>query len=361
MGKFLFKPFFIDVNKSINDLGHMNDVGKPSYFRKESMYGAQILSMGMFAFSPLVWQYAITAEVFPLNTMFSSLILWLTLLFAKTRELKFIYWGAFVCGLALCNQHTIILYVIPLVLWILYVCRIVIYHHPYSLVYLSASFLSGLSFYLYLPIAAIYNEIPGSWGHVSDISGLFHHILRRDYGTFQLFSGASGRKVEGFWERTNAYLSDITHTQGVYSLIPLLSLIGGLAWLIINLLQSIQSVSSLPQDSVVASPAGTGTTKSSRKKKLTSTPVPTIIKSPSDAKVISKKDSKSRSVEEIQSMKLEDLISETECSFIPGTFLFTQLFYFGIFHSLANLPLNDKLLYGIHQRYTIYNILHQYK
>lgn len=320
----------------------MIDVGKPSYFRRESTYGAQILGVGMFAFSPLIWQYAITAEVFPLNTMFTSLILWLTLLFARTRELKFIYWGAFFCGLALCNQHTIILYIIPLVLWILFVCRKVIYHHPSALVYLSVSFLVGLSFYLYLPISAIYNEIPGSWGHVTDISGLLHHILRRDYGTFQLFSGASGRKVEGFSERTNAYLSDIAHTQGVYSLIPLLSLFGGIAWLIINLLQTIESV-----DSVVTAPASIN--KSSRKKKLPST---STSKSPSDVKAYSKTDSKPSTAEEIQSMKLEDLISEKECSLIPGTFLLTQLFYFGIFHSLANLPLNDKLLYGIHQRYT---------
>ena len=335
----------------------MIDVGKPSYFRKESVYGAQILSVGMFSFSPLIWQYAITAEVFPLNTMFSSLILWLTLLFAQTRELKFIYWGAFVCGLALCNQHTIILYIVPLVLWILFVCRKVIYHHPFTLVNLSGSALLGLSLYLYLPIAAIYNEIPGSWGHVSDFSGLLQHILRRDYGTFQLFSGASGRNVEGFWERTNAYLLDIANTQGVYSLIPLLSFVGGLAWLMINLLQSIESIKPLPQNTVLTSPAVSN--RSSRKKKNSSTPIHTSTttsssissKSPADVKtIVSKMDSKSSTLEEFSVVKLGDLISAAECSLIPGAFILSQLFYFGIFHSLANLPLNDKLLYGIHQR-----------
>ena len=334
----------------------MIDVGKPSYFRKESVYGAQILSVGMFSFSPLIWQYAITAEVFPLNTMFSSLILWLTLLFAQTRELKFIYWGAFVCGLALCNQHTIILYIVPLVLWILFVCRKVIYHHPFTLVKLSGSALLGLSLYLYLPIAAIYNEIPGSWGHVSDFSGLLQHILRRDYGTFQLFSGASGRNVEGFWERTNAYLLDIANTQGVYSLIPLLSFVGGLAWLMINLLQSIESIKPLPQNTVLTSPAVSN--RSSRKKKNSSTPMhistttsSSSSKSPADVKtIVSKMDSKSSTLEEFSVVKLGDLISAAECSLIPGVFILSQLFYFGIFHSLANLPLNDKLLYGIHQR-----------
>jgi hypothetical protein len=121
-----------------------------------------------------------------------------------------------------------------------------------------------------------------------------------------------------------------------------LSLFGGIAWLIINLLQTIESV-----DPVVTSPASIN--KSNRKKKLSST---STSKFPSDVKACSKTDIKPSTAEEIQSMKLEDLISEKECSLIPGSFLLTQLFYFGIFHSLANLPLNDKLLYGIHQRYT---------
>ena len=44
-------------------------------------------------------------------------------------------------------------------------------------------------------------------------------------------------------------------------------------------------------------------------------------------------------------------ISPFEASYTPLALIFTQFFYFAIFHSLSNLPLNEKLLYGVHQRF----------
>ena len=67
--------------------------------------GGSVVAMGLFTFSPLIWQYATTAEVFPLNTFFASLILLLVLLFAQRGNFSIALLGAFVCGLALCNQH----------------------------------------------------------------------------------------------------------------------------------------------------------------------------------------------------------------------------------------------------------------
>jgi hypothetical protein len=133
-----------------------------------------------------------------------------------------------------------------------------------------------------------------------------------------------------------------------------LSFVGGLAWLMINLLQSIESIKPLPQNTVLTSSAVSN--RSSRKKKNSSTPIHTSTtttssKSLADVKtIVSKMDSKSSTLEEFSVVKLGDLISAAECSLIPGAFILSQLFYFCIFHSLANLPLNDKLLYGIHQR-----------
>ena len=72
--------------------------------------GGHLISAGLFAFSPLIWQYAVTAEVFPLNTLFSALILYLVTAFAARRQVWVAVVGAFVCGLALCNQHTIVLF-----------------------------------------------------------------------------------------------------------------------------------------------------------------------------------------------------------------------------------------------------------
>lgn len=61
--------------------------------------GSIIYIFGMFAFSPLIWQYAVTAEVFPMNTMFAALLMYLVLLFANYQDIGIAYFGAFVCGL----------------------------------------------------------------------------------------------------------------------------------------------------------------------------------------------------------------------------------------------------------------------
>ena len=62
--------------------------------------------------------------------------------------------GAFLCGLALCNQHTIVLYAMPFVFWILTTMytsgkltaqRVGLY---------AGLFFAGLLPYLYLPIAS---------------------------------------------------------------------------------------------------------------------------------------------------------------------------------------------------------------
>ena len=169
---------------------------------KFMMLGGSLLAMGMFAFSPLIWQYAVTAEVFPMNTFFAAFIVYLVLLFSTMRTFGIALLGAFICGLALCNQHTIVLYEAPLILWMLFLLR----HRVLDkggimcLVQLGICFLSGLLPYAYLPLSALYlpHNKGMSWGHVATFKGFLHHFLRRDYGTFQLFSGEKGKNAEGF-------------------------------------------------------------------------------------------------------------------------------------------------------------------
>src|SRR3546814_12283144 len=78
---------------------------------------------GMVACSRLIWQYAITAEVFALNNFLICWMLYQTVRINKLRTRGSMYLGAFVCGLALCNQHTAMLHEAPLILWVLWVCR----------------------------------------------------------------------------------------------------------------------------------------------------------------------------------------------------------------------------------------------
>lgn len=152
--------------------------------------GGSLVSMGMFCFSPLIWQYAVTAEVFPLNTFLVTLVLYLVVLFAKKKQFSIALIGAFICGLALTNQHTIVLYEAPLILWMLFLLRHQITTAPlYTLGTLIGAFFSGLLPYIYLPLSTyLYPLNKGSsWGHIDSFKGFLHHFLRKDYGTLQLY------------------------------------------------------------------------------------------------------------------------------------------------------------------------------
>ncbi|XP_023371636.1 transmembrane protein 260 isoform X4 [Otolemur garnettii] len=93
-------------------------------FRLSGSYAGGILAAGVFSFSRLTWQWSITAEVFSLNNLFVGLLMALTVHFeeaATTKERsKIAKSGAFCCGLSLCNQHTIMLYILCLIPWILF-------------------------------------------------------------------------------------------------------------------------------------------------------------------------------------------------------------------------------------------------
>lgn len=305
---------------------------------KHKQFVGSVFAMGMFSFSPLVWQYAVSAEVFPLNTMFASMILLLTILFTLERQVWMALSGAFLCGLACCNQHTIILYEVPLVLWMLWLMRHLLIAKPVIFPSLLFTFLLGILGYIYLPLTSSLNPRAGSWGDVTSISGFLHHFLRRDYGTFRLFSGASGKNTEGMWYRTNAYVRDIFFVQGLY-VVPILAVIGALLW---RIAVRVETVDVENKDARLVD------TKKKTKKdsKKNVNPSETVMQSESAASTAS------------QPAKLplafflpEPLVSVQDTRFLPLALLATQTFYFAVFHSLSNLPMTDRLLYGIHQRF----------
>ncbi|KAK3272098.1 hypothetical protein CYMTET_19584, partial [Cymbomonas tetramitiformis] len=147
-----------------------------------------VLASGLWAFGKLVWQYAIQAEVFALNNLLCAVLLYLTGCYEKTRDCRCAYWGAFVIGLGLSNQHTIIFYVIPLLLRVIWASKgeLLQAKHIARLVVAGAV---GLLPYAYLPLVGG-RALPGSWGELTTLDGFRKHLLREEYGTFRLFSGA---------------------------------------------------------------------------------------------------------------------------------------------------------------------------
>ena len=107
--------------------------------------------------------------------------------------------GAFVCGLGLTNQHSLIFFVLPLGACVLAQLLSVQRRHEsderiandngfFSFMSVLASvgcfFALGLSLYaIYMPMAT---GAQGSWGDCTTIAGFLKHLLRQEYGTFVL-------------------------------------------------------------------------------------------------------------------------------------------------------------------------------
>ncbi|NXT35965.1 TM260 protein, partial [Pelecanoides urinatrix] len=159
-------------------------------FRLSGSYAGGILAAGVFSFSRLTWQWSITAEVFSLNNLFVGLLMALTAHFeeaptAKERS-KISKLGAFCCGLSLCNQHTIVLYIACIVPWVLSRLFRKTELSLGHLLKLGLCFLAGLLPYLYLPASSYLNRARWTWGDQTTFQGFLTHFLREEYGTFNL-------------------------------------------------------------------------------------------------------------------------------------------------------------------------------
>ncbi|XP_004370947.1 protein O-mannosyl-transferase TMEM260 [Trichechus manatus latirostris] len=175
-------------------------------FRLSGSYAGGILAAGVFSFSHLTWQWSTAAEVFSLNNLFVGLLMALTVHFeeaatAKERS-KIAKIGAFCCGLSLCNQHTIVLYVLCIIPWILFRLLKRKELSLGSLLKLSLYFSVGLLPYLYLPISSYLNQARWTWGDQTTLLGFLTHFLREEYGTFSLAKSEIGSSM-----------SEILHSQ----------------------------------------------------------------------------------------------------------------------------------------------------
>src|SRR5260370_26406680 len=114
---------------------------------------------------------------------------YLAIRFSENGERKVAYLGALVFGLGMSNPHTCLFYGLPIMIWILITGRAQLWTVRRLLV-IASSFLAGLLPYVYLPLADLH-AAAFSWGNTSTAEGFVAHVLRREYGTFQLGPGAS--------------------------------------------------------------------------------------------------------------------------------------------------------------------------
>jgi len=249
------------------------------------------LSTGLLsAFSPLMWQYNTSAEVFALHNLFVTLIVYVLVIYNSIPNSTWIIaLGSFLSGLALTNQHTSVLLILPVVVHVFYKSSILSKHK--LLLISTLSFIAGISLYVLLPYFAINNPHAGSWGEVTSLSGFIHHFLRRDYGTMRLFSGDDSAS-EGMLARTWWWIYDFATTQ-----CPL-----GISFVLFSL-QIICNVDKIFQR-----------------------------------------------IEDI-GRYLETTKEGQSTTSTSMVMLASIIFYLVVFHSLSNLPLSNPLLFGIHQRF----------
>ncbi|XP_052275598.1 transmembrane protein 260-like isoform X2 [Dreissena polymorpha] len=165
-------------------------------YRYTRCVGSAVLGSSLWSFCKLTWTWSVSAEVFGLNNLCVASLLYLMVAFRDAKDdakLKVAYIGAFVSGLSLCNQHTIVVYVAViavLVLWELWNAKVL---SVTKLVQLGMCFLLGLVPYIYLPLSSLFSKARWSWGDQSTLKGFMRHLLRAEYGTFDL---AKGQNVE---------------------------------------------------------------------------------------------------------------------------------------------------------------------
>lgn len=139
-----------------------------------------------FAFSPVVWTWATSAEVFALHHLFVAALVWSAVRLAQAPSERRVVVVGLVVGVGLSHHHTLLFSVPPVALLVWLVTR----GRPWRLralaLALGATAL-GLLPYLYLPLASR-TATTLSMGDPGTLEGFVDHLLRREYGTFRLAS-----------------------------------------------------------------------------------------------------------------------------------------------------------------------------
>jgi 4-amino-4-deoxy-L-arabinose transferase-like glycosyltransferase len=144
----------------------------------------------VLASSPLFWEWSLVAEVFPVNCLLAAALIHLLVLWHhQPRRSGLLVAAAFVTGVAITNQLTIVL-LAPAALFLLLGNRAVLLARHRTIVACVGALLIGLLPYAYLPWAAARHPVV-NWGGISSFSDLLAHFLRKSYGTGRLVSSAA--------------------------------------------------------------------------------------------------------------------------------------------------------------------------
>ena len=166
---------------------------------------AAVLTAFWCAFSRIFWVWSLQFEVFSLNNLLTCGIMFAMVRFSKeraalssARKHNWEHTGiiraakvcAVVCGLAMSNQHTCVLIIIPLALWVLATLLQCGVTDIRTLALIALHGFAGLLLYLQIPLSALVATTRHTFGDqstvISSLLGLKGHVFREHYGMFKL-------------------------------------------------------------------------------------------------------------------------------------------------------------------------------
>ncbi len=190
-----------------------------SEVKRNLRYFLSLISALIFSFTPTLWSQATSNEVYALNFILTSLLLYLLVLQIKhkaadklnTKE-KLSYLFFFLYGLSFGN-HLSILLLLPGFLFLLFVIyQRALLQSKRILLYL-LFFLVGISIYIYLPIRSSSGPIL-NWGAPSSLSNFLRHVTGWQYRVW-MFSESS----QALWKNLENYLR-LFYAQFPFYLLP---------------------------------------------------------------------------------------------------------------------------------------------
>src|SRR5215471_9897946 len=187
-----------------------------------------VLAALILAVNPIFWEWSLAAEVFPLNNLLVGvLILLLVTWHEQPERARLLIAAAFLFGLALTNQLTIVL-LGPAFCFVLWQRWSHLLPKPSVLATAAVAFVIGLLPYAYIPWASSHHPAY-NWGNVSSFSDLIGLITRRSYGAGNLVStpGYTGGPP---WRRLLALMVSFGSVAGLLIIIGALRALRQARW-----------------------------------------------------------------------------------------------------------------------------------
>ncbi len=186
LGSFAIKVNFLSALFASLSLAVMYRIFASSarlFFPDESRRSRLVHLCGFFfllvlGFTYSFWIQAVRAEVYSLNCLFFSLLLYLAVLHLVRREAKYFLLFFFLFGLGLGNHHLSLLSTLPALL-VLILGSAGEWLRPKRAPFCVLFLLLGLSVYLYLPVRSLSHPAL-AWGEVESISSSTGSVLALD-------------------------------------------------------------------------------------------------------------------------------------------------------------------------------------